>query len=72
MRYSLMIRPASSSATARRPQHCTNTISAVRTLMDQGVPMLGICLGAQIIGLAGKAQTYKLKYGHRGPKQVVP
>ena len=48
------------------PQHCANTISAVRTLMDQGVPMLGICLGAQIIGLAGKAQTYKLKYGHRG------
>lgn len=48
------------------PQHCTDTISAVRSLMDQDVPMLGICLGAQIIGLAGGAQTYKLKYGHRG------
>ena len=27
---------------------------------------MGICLGAQIIGLAGNTETYKLKYGHRG------
>lgn len=48
------------------PQHCTGTIRTARALMDRGVPMLGICLGAQIIALAGNAQTYKLKYGHRG------
>ena len=48
------------------PRHCTRTIRTARSLIDEGVPLLGICLGAQIIALAGNAQTYKLKYGHRG------
>lgn len=48
------------------PQHCSDTIQTARHIMDSGVPMLGICLGAQIMALAGNAQTYKLKYGHRG------
>lgn len=48
------------------PLKCTETISTARSLMEMNVPTLGICLGAQIIGLAGGAKTYKLKYGHRG------
>ncbi len=48
------------------PQHCPDTINTAKNLIHNGIPTLGICLGAQIIGLAGRAQTYKLKYGHRG------
>lgn len=48
------------------PLHCGPTIEAARALIDSGVPTLGICLGAQIIALAGGARTYKMKYGHRG------
>jgi len=48
------------------PKHCPDTVNTAKSLLEQNIPMLGICLGAQIIGLAGGAQTYKLKYGHRG------
>ena len=48
------------------PQHCPQAVDAVRELVSRGIPTLGICLGAQIIALAGGAGTYKMKYGHRG------
>jgi len=48
------------------PQNCPETIAAAKSLIEKNIPTLGICLGAQIIGLAGNADTYKLKYGHRG------
>ncbi|HEY5736618.1 MAG TPA: glutamine-hydrolyzing carbamoyl-phosphate synthase small subunit [Nitrosopumilus sp.] len=48
------------------PQKCPNTIDTARKLIENNVPTLGICLGAQIIGIAGNTETYKLKYGHRG------
>ena len=48
------------------PQKCPDTIVTARKLIENNIPTLGICLGAQIIGLAGNTQTYKLKYGHRG------
>jgi carbamoyl-phosphate synthase small subunit len=48
------------------PQNCPDTISTAKSLIEKNIPTLGICLGAQIIGLAGNADTYKLKYGHRG------
>jgi carbamoyl-phosphate synthase small subunit len=35
------------------------------------IPVFGICLGHQIIGLAMGAKTYKLKFGHRGANQPV-
>lgn len=48
------------------PEKCTQTITTAKQLIKNDVPTLGICLGAQILGLAGDARTYKLKYGHRG------
>ncbi|MDA7958630.1 MAG: glutamine-hydrolyzing carbamoyl-phosphate synthase small subunit [Nitrosopumilus sp.] len=48
------------------PEGCPETAEAAARLIREDVPTLGICLGAQILGLAGGASTYKLKYGHRG------
>ena len=48
------------------PENCTQTIQTAKNLIKNDMPTLGICLGAQILGLAGNATTYKLKYGHRG------
>jgi len=48
------------------PENCLPTVQTAKQLIEKNVPTLGICLGAQIIGLAGGASTYKLKYGHRG------
>ena len=48
------------------PEKCPQTIQTAKQLIEKNIPTLGICLGAQILGLAGGATTYKLKYGHRG------
>ena len=39
--------------------------------IEKQIPILGICLGNQILALAAGADTYKLKYGHRGCNQPV-
>jgi carbamoyl-phosphate synthase small subunit len=46
-------------------------VKAVADLVDHGVPMFGICLGHQILGLALGGRTFKLKFGHRGANQPV-
>jgi carbamoyl-phosphate synthase small subunit len=47
-------------------------IDNVKQLVEKGdVPMFGICLGHQILGLAVGGQTYKLKFGHRGANHPV-
>ncbi|HEU5395816.1 MAG TPA: glutamine-hydrolyzing carbamoyl-phosphate synthase small subunit [Verrucomicrobiae bacterium] len=46
-------------------------VREVRTLVDSGVPMFGICLGHQILGQAFGGKTFKLKFGHRGGNQPV-
>jgi carbamoyl-phosphate synthase small subunit len=51
------------------PRMCMETVENVRRLLSSNVPVLGICLGSQILGLAAGADTYKLKYGHRGQNQ---
>lgn len=48
------------------PGEWGETINSVRNLLAEGVPMMGICLGHQILALAAGASTEKMKYGHRG------
>jgi carbamoyl-phosphate synthase small subunit len=48
------------------PKVCTSTIKTATKLIKTSTPTLGICLGNQILALAGGADTYKLKFGHRG------
>ncbi len=46
-------------------------VAAVRELIESGVPMLGICLGHQLVGLALDARTTRLKFGHHGGNHPV-
>ncbi len=46
------------------------TVSTLRQLREE-MPMMGICLGNQLLALAMGARTYKLKFGHRGVNQPV-
>jgi carbamoyl-phosphate synthase small subunit len=50
------------------PKTCVKTIECTRELVEK-VPLMGICLGAQIVTLAMGGDTYKLKYGHRSQNQ---
>lgn len=52
------------------PAACTYAIKNVKELLGR-VPIFGICLGHQILGLALGGSTYKLKFGHRGGNQPV-
>lgn len=52
------------------PQQAVEAIHAVKELQSE-LPITGICLGNQIVGLALGAKTYKLKFGHRGTNQPV-
>ena len=51
------------------PKMCGDTIQNVRRSLKRNIPILGICLGSQILALAANANTYKLKYGHRSHNQ---
>lgn len=51
------------------PKTCKRTIKTIQELIETGIPMLGICLGNQLIALAEGANTYKMKYGHRSQNQ---
>lgn len=53
------------------PQHCGSAIEQVKILIESGIPIMGICLGHQLISLALGAKTHKLKYGHRGANHPV-
>jgi carbamoyl-phosphate synthase small subunit len=48
------------------PKMCREVIEATRQIIEERVPILGICLGCQILALSLGGDTYKLKFGHRG------
>ncbi len=52
------------------PARVKETIETVRRLVGE-VPLMGICLGNQILGLAEGGRTFKMKFGHRGANQPV-
>jgi len=51
------------------PKKCVKTIECVRELVEEKIPIMGICLGNQILALALGGDTYKMKYGHRSQNQ---
>ena len=53
------------------PEPCDYAIRAIRELLDVRVPIFGICLGHQLLGLACGARTTKMKFGHHGANHPV-
>ncbi len=53
------------------PRLCADTVKTTARLVDSEVPVLGICLGEQVLGMSQGGETYKLKYGHRGQNKPV-
>ena len=53
------------------PEPCDYAITAIREFLDRKLPTFGICLGHQLMGLAGGGKTLKMKFGHHGANHPV-
>ncbi|MGF1642123.1 MAG: glutamine-hydrolyzing carbamoyl-phosphate synthase small subunit [Thiotrichales bacterium] len=53
------------------PEPCAYAIDAIQEIVATGVPVFGICLGHQLLGLASGARTLKMKFGHHGANHPV-
>jgi carbamoyl-phosphate synthase small subunit len=53
------------------PEPCDYAINATRRILETDLPVFGICLGHQILGLAVGAKTTKMKFGHHGANHPV-
>ena len=53
------------------PKECKDIIQEIRKLYESQTPIFAICLGHQLMALANGADTYKMKYGHRGGNHPV-
>ncbi len=53
------------------PEPCDYAIQAIRTFVEKKVPVFGICLGHQLLGLAAGATSVKMKFGHHGANHPV-
>jgi carbamoyl-phosphate synthase small subunit len=53
------------------PEPCDYAIVAIQELLETGIPLFGICLGHQLLGLASGARTVKMKFGHHGANHPV-
>jgi len=53
------------------PEPCDYAIAATQAILNQNIPVFGICLGHQLLGLASGARTVKMKFGHHGANHPV-
>jgi carbamoyl-phosphate synthase small subunit len=53
------------------PEPCTYAIDAIQAILKANIPVFGICLGHQLLGLASGASTVKMKFGHHGANHPV-
>ena len=53
------------------PEPCDYAIAAIKTILEQKIPVFGICLGHQLLALASGAKTEKMKFGHHGANHPV-
>jgi carbamoyl-phosphate synthase small subunit len=53
------------------PAPLRGTVQLIRALLERRIPLAGICLGHQLLGLALGGQTYKMRFGHRGANHPV-
>ena len=53
------------------PEPCTYAIKAIQDFLNLEIPLFGICLGHQLLGLAAGAKTKKMKFGHHGANHPV-
>ena len=53
------------------PEPCNYAIEAIRQILEAKIPVFGICLGHQLLGLASGAKTIKMKFGHHGANHPV-
>jgi len=53
------------------PEPCDYAIAAIRQFLENDIPVFGICLGHQLLGLASGARTVKMKFGHHGANHPV-
>jgi carbamoyl-phosphate synthase small subunit len=53
------------------PEPCDYAIAAIQQFLETGLPLFGICLGHQLLGLATGARTVKMKFGHHGANHPV-
>lgn len=53
------------------PEPCDYAIAAIKTFLTANLPIFGICLGHQLLGLASGAKTIKMKFGHHGANHPV-
>jgi carbamoyl-phosphate synthase small subunit len=53
------------------PEPCDYAITATRDLLEADIPLFGICLGHQLLGLAAGGRTIKMKFGHHGANHPV-
>jgi carbamoyl-phosphate synthase small subunit len=53
------------------PEPCTYAIEAIQAILQTDIPVFGICLGHQLLGLASGAATAKMKFGHHGANHPV-